>query len=71
MFKQYDTWRNHPSIRIMGLRDARHVFPGFGTAALIFVTLWAANKVFGSRDHDDHHGHHAGGAGGHKQIGHH
>jgi hypothetical protein len=64
MFGKYDNWRNHPSLRYTGVRDLRHVLPGFGTAAAIFLTFWIGGKVFGSRDNDAH-GHH-----GHKQIGH-
>lgn len=51
-FNAHDAWRAHPMLR---LTRAKHMFPGFGTAAAIFAVYCVGDMIFGSSDS----GHHA------------
>merc|ERR1712217_806817 len=57
VFQQYDRWRSHPIFHFTGIRDLKHLFPGFGTAAALFVVYLGYKQLIepAFSSHDDHH----------------
>ena len=60
VFQQYDKWRSHPIFYFRGWKDLRHLVPGFGIAAGVFVVYLSYKTIveptFSHDDHDHHHG---------------
>ena len=62
VFASYDKWRGHPIFRFTGVKDLKHLFPGFGTATCLFAGYLAyktfVQPMFASHEHEEHgHGH--------------
>lgn len=61
VFANYDKWRYHSIFRITGIKDLKHVFPGFGIASCLFVgylgykNFIQQNNSHGHHEEDHHH----------------
>merc|ERR1712137_855693 len=58
----YDKWRYHPIFRFTGVKDLKHLFPGFGTALCLFAGYLTYKNVIepSLASHDEHDDHHHG-----------